>query len=218
MRRVGPSLLILCHCALGQVGKPMHIEQLQCKALTCAAAEGWQPGLTTIEVEGHFPQYAGRGLSYKVIRKDASKLALERKAPVMSNGKMTISIPAYNLENGDYVFALTPVDQPGHVLAGGVFRKVTPESKAPESAGGTSFVGEWRGMNGTAGAVVIQPGGAYTFNGARGAWRSSGNGIVFTGPLAAWDGGRAHLRAGVIEFAWTTPAGAHQWFTFGRVR
>lgn len=74
------------------------------------------------------------------------------------------------------------------------------------------------GINRTAGLVKIAPDGTYDFNGGAGRWKASGNQIVFTGPLAAWDNGRAALKDGVIEFYWTNPQGWKQWFTFAKVK
>ena len=42
--------------------------------------------------------------------------------------------------------------------------------------------------------------------------------MVFTGPLSAWNQGRGKLKpkGDVIEFYWTTPSGAKQYFVLAK--
>ncbi len=199
-----------------QPGRAFRIEGLQCKGISCELREGMQEGLTTIEAEGIY-----RGVDavrLEVVRLEGKEVVLDRKIGIMSNGKLTISIPAFRLPAGDYAIQVSRVNSQAR-LAMGSFRKSS--STAPPVAiesSGQSLVGEWRGINKTAGQVIISANGSYTFNGAAGRYRATGNQVVFTGPLAAWNNGQATLNKGVIEFYWTNAQGWKQWFTFAKVK
>jgi hypothetical protein len=80
------------------------------------------------------------------------------------------------------------------------------------------LTGEWRGINGTAGVLQIAADGSYRFNGVAARYRIEGEEVIFGGPLAPWNDGRARLRSGVIEFYWKNREGFQNWFTFARVR
>jgi hypothetical protein len=136
----------------------------------------------------------------------------------MSNGKVTISIPAFRLAAGDYLIRVSRVPSQERLAVGSFRKSSSGAASAPAETGGQSLVGEWRGINKTAGLVVISPNGVYTFNGAAGRYRATGNQVVFSGPLAAWNHGQATIKNGVIEFYWTNAQGWKQWFTFAKVR
>ena len=82
-----------------------------------------------------------------------------------------------------------------------------------------SLLGIWYGAGDAKGTIELRPDGTYTWSGKpAGQYQVSGDDIVFTGSLAAWDQGRAKLNArrDVFEFYWTTSAGAKLWFAFTR--
>jgi hypothetical protein len=207
---------LACAPLCAQPGRAFRIEGLLCKGLTCELREGLQAGLTTVEAEGTY-----RGVDsvrLEVVRREPKEVVLDRKIGVMSNGKVTISIPAFRLAGGDYVFQISRANTQER-LAVGSFRKTQGGAgQVGVESGGQSLIGEWRGINKTGGLVVISANGTYTFNGASGRYRATGNQIVFSGPLAAWNNGQATMKDGVIEFYWTNAQGWKQWFTFAKVK
>jgi len=216
-----PCLLLAASTALGQPGKAFRIDSLQCRRISCELREGLQAGLTTLEAEGVF-----RGLQavrMQVLKHGSTEPEFDRRIGVMSNGKVTVSVPAYRLPDGVYRVVLTSGNS-ATVVADASFRKTSAafsgdrDSQPQAPRVGPGLVGEWRGINKTAGMVVISADGTYSFNGAAGRYRASGNQVVFSGPLAAWDNGRATVKDGVIEFYWTNREGWKQWFTFAKVK
>ncbi len=95
-----------------------------------------------------------------------------------------------------------------------------PTSPPPEARQDpASLLGIWYGAGDAKGTIELLPDGTYTWSGKpAGQYQVSGDNIVFTGSLAAWDQGRAKLNArrDFFEFYWTTPAGAKLWFAFTR--
>jgi hypothetical protein len=208
-----------------QVGKPFRIEDLQCKALSCSTAEGWQPGLTTVEAEGRFPSSVGGAVLLTVNRRGVPTPVFDRAIGVTTDGEATITIPAYDLPDGEYSFGLSPLNDTEHLVGSGAFRKLTPgaPARSEEKSDGrpaatAAIVGRWRSINGTTGLLVIKADGTYSFNGARSTYRLSGHQVTFLGPLRTWNQGRATWRNDVVEFHWTTPRGAKRRLTFASVR
>jgi hypothetical protein len=213
------ALFFACATAapLAQVGHAFQLSHLKCQAASCSVGEGDQPGLSTVEVTGNLPAYAGYSVRLAVARKSHGhfRIVSSTTLGIFSDGHFTASIPAFNLRDGLYVFAIMPKNA-DEILAGGTFSKRTPDAPARRTpATSTSaLTGEWIGINGTAGRVRIFADGTYTFNDVSGSYRQSGDQITFSGPLSAWNGGRARIGAGVIEFSWTTAEGANQYFVF----
>ena len=75
------------------------------------------------------------------------------------------------------------------------------------------FIGVWQGVT-MVGQIVIKANGVYTFSGKQGTYTIAGNDIVFTGPLKAWNNGRATMNKGNLEFYWKNPSGAINYFAF----
>jgi hypothetical protein len=206
---------------------PVPLSGLKCASLECESSDGGPAGMATIEAVGSFPQHSGTALTLALLKRKSSQVVLERKVGVMSDGRATISLPLGKLEEGDYLFALFARGETKKPLAGGVFHMggsqapadvARPEPPANRNSGGNVFAGEWRGINGTAGLLAISPNGTYTFNGAKGTYRAAGNEIVFSGPLKAWNDGKARLREGVIEFVWQRGDMMWNQFHFARVK
>lgn len=197
-----------------QVGHAFQLSRLKCKAASCSVGEGYQPGLSTVEVNGNLPAYAGYSVRLVVARRSAGHFTIVSSTTlgIFSDGHFTVSIPAYDLRDGLYVFAIMPKNT-DDILAGGSFRKRTPIAVRQRTAT-SSLSGEWIGINGTAGRVRIFADGTYTFNDQPGRYQQSGNQITFSGPLSLWNDGRATVGDRVIEFYWTTPEGAKQYFVF----
>lgn len=89
-------------------------------------------------------------------------------------------------------------------------------SGAPSTAV-SRLVGTWDGTN-FASTIDIKADGTYSSpNGAQGTYTVEGNDtIVFTGPLAAWNDGRAKFNDEYISFEWTNKEGFYQAFIFGK--
>jgi hypothetical protein len=211
------ALFFACAAASApaEVGRAFHISQLKCKAASCSVGEGYQPGLSTVEVRGNLPSYAGYSVRLFVFRRTGSSLhtVSQTTLGIFSDGGFTASIPAYNYTDGVFVFALMPKNA-DTVLAGGMFTKGTPAAPQQQRAATGSASGDWIGIAGTFGRVRIFPNGTYYFNELRGSYQQSGDQIVFSGPLAVWNNGRATMHNGLIEFYWTTAQGAKQYFVF----
>lgn len=199
-----------------------------CRNLYCNVQEGYQPGLTTVEVLGHAPQYAGRSLDLTVGDMGTQRQVERRKVGVMVNGDYTTSIAAYKLLPGQYVFVFRPIGA-NDTLGLGAFavgeggNVSTPAVKPqPSRAGGRSssagVVGTWQGVGGTMGKIELHPDGTYTSNRApAGRYQVSGNQVTFTGNLAAWNGGHATLkRPDLMEFYWKSPSGGINYFAFAK--
>lgn len=93
-----------------------------------------------------------------------------------------------------------------------------PAAKAP--AGADPLVGNWRGLAHTIATIELKADGTYSgANGGHGTWKREGGEVVFTGPLAAWNGGRArlsHLSRETLEFEWRDARGAKNYFALGK--
>lgn len=78
------------------------------------------------------------------------------------------------------------------------------------------LLGSW--MSKGTSRIDIHPDGTYTSpTGAHGEVRANGRHIIFTGPLAPWNHGRAFWAQGAIQFDWRGANGI-QYFAFVRVR
>jgi hypothetical protein len=211
--------------ARAEAGKNFAISRIACRNVTCQKAEGLQGGLTTIEVEGKgFSQLAGYSVRLTVVRRLGNEIqgvVDDRKVGIMTDGHFTTSLAVYKYEDGDYSFTFSPLKDPQNTLALGSFTKTTGGAaqggaRDAHASASDDLAGKWYGINGTAGLVRIHRDGMYTFNEERGQYRQNGNTIVFSGPLSVWNGGRATVGRGVIEFYWTNANGAKQYFVFAK--
>jgi len=213
--------LMLPPQARAAAGEAFEIRQLRCEAATCSTAEGIMAGLTTIEIQGSLRAYRDQGLRLVVEREGAGAPVFERRVGVFANGEFRASLPAHLWPDGSYRFQVLNASPDGTPVAGGRFTRTTA-AKAPAARSvalaSADLVGEWRGINGTAGVLLISADGSYRFNGEAARYRIEGDEVIFSGPLAPWNDGRARLRSGVIEFYWKNREGFQNWFTFGRVR
>ncbi|MBI5189668.1 MAG: hypothetical protein HZA22_03185 [Nitrospirae bacterium] len=209
--------------------RPLKVSGLEfSQSIRCVVLEGMQDGLTVVDVAGVFPKYAGYAVTLHLLRFDGKKVAAEvsaRKVGVMSNGKLSASIPAHTLEAGSYAFTFTPAiaGYKENILAQGRFTVVREDEAASEKpAGGidpSSVVGTWYGTASTVGTIEMKADGTYNYGGQPGGkYKVAGDGIVFTGSLAAWNNGHATLKDGNLEFYWTNEQGWKQWFSFAKGR
>ena len=207
--------------ARAAAGEAFEIRQLRCEAATCSTAEGIMAGLTTIEIQGSLRAYREQGLRLVVEREGAGAPVFERRVGVFANGEFRASLPAHLWPDGSYRFQVLNASPDGTPVASGRFTRTTAARSPAARAGALAsadLVGEWRGINGTAGVLLISADGSYRFNGEAARYRIEGDEVIFSGPLAPWNDGRARLRSGVIEFYWKNREGFQNWFTFGRVR
>lgn len=200
------------------------ITSLECRGLTCETREGIMPHrLTTVEFSGFTKEFAGYSLVLRVVNRKDGSVPIERKTGVMADGKFSAGIPAYTLPDGQYSFtvnSISPVKTLGggsfSIAASGAAAKSDTPAPAQQAKG---LAGHWYGIAGTSADLVLKADGTYISGGsAPGTWRQQDADVVFTGPLAAWNGGHGKLNAkgDVIEFYWTTPAGAKQYFVIGK--
>lgn len=80
-----------------------------CRDLDCRLQEGWQPGMTTVEVHGRARQYAGRSLEIVVRHVASHREVLRRRVGVLIGGDFSTSIAAYDLPAGEYAFGFRPI-------------------------------------------------------------------------------------------------------------
>jgi hypothetical protein len=189
-----------------------------CRGLDCHVQEGWQPGLTTVEVRGQAPQYEGRSLDFVVGDVATRREVIRRKVGVLVGGEFTTSIAAYRLPAGQYVFGFRPVGG-GETVGVGQFAVGQPATAKPQPAHASAgVVGTWQGVGGTMGKIELHADGTYTSNGTpAGRYQVAGNQVTFTGNLAAWNGGHATLkRPDLMEFYWKNPSGGINYFAFGK--
>ncbi len=201
-------------------GETAHRIGLSCRNLRCETREGMQAGLATLEITGQQPDRAGSSLNM-VIGDLASEREIERrKVGVFSDGHYTASVALYRLPPGDYGVGFTaPGDDRNflgvaHFTLGGT--KPAPDPRPAPPSTNEGLLGEWYGSN-VAGSFTLRANGSYDSpNGASGRWHAEGRDVVFvSGPLTAWNQGRATLSGnGALEFYWTTPQGAKQYFAF----
>jgi hypothetical protein len=196
-----------------------------CTSVRCEVQEGWQPGLTTVELSGTAPALAGRSLHFAMIVVGREDPIEDHKVGVLVNGHFTTSIAAYKLQAGQYAFGLFDMANRDRPLAYGTFsvRRANTGAERPaerrpsEPSRNAGVVGTWHGVGGTMGKIELLPNGTYTSNGeVAGRYEVRGNEVVFTGNLAAWNGGRATLKNDVMEFYWKNPSGATNYFAFGK--
>lgn len=191
---------------------------------SCTTVEGMQPGLTTVEAEGYAKNYAGKAIRLYVFNSN-NQAVMQRKVGVMSNGKYTISIPAYNYPPDEYSFGVLPVDSDNYI-AYGYFTVVQPTKPVPVTKPDTktpvkkpiSVVGTWYGVANTVGTIVIRPDGTYIYGGnVGGRYSVQGNEVIFTGNLKGWNGGRARITStDNLEFYWTNSDGGINYFVFAK--
>lgn len=216
-------LLLALAAPLCAQQREFSISGLECQTLTCETREGIMPHrLTTIEVAGTARAFAGYSLLLRVMNLKDHSVAIERKTGVMADGKFTAGIPAFSLPDGRYAFAFSSLGQGPKTIASGVFT-IAPfgapargDASVPQAGG---LAGHWYGIAGTSADLVLKADGTYISGGsASGTWRQQGSDVVFTGPLAAWNGGHGKLKpkGDVIEFYWTNAAGAKQYFVIGK--
>lgn len=117
---------------------------------------------------------------------------------------------------GDAVSRIRIDPANGSFAAEGAAEAPAAAAAAPSGSG---LVGTWHGVGSTIGRIDLAADGTYSSpNGGKGTWRATPEGAVFTGPLAAWNGGRArlsHLSRETLEFQWTGKNGK-QYFAFGK--
>jgi len=218
---VALAMLLPAPSARAAAGEAFEIRQLRCEGAACTTAEGIMPGLTTLEVQGALRDYREQGLRVVVERDGASAPVYERRVGVFARGEYRVSLPAHLWPDGSYRFLILNAAPDGAPVAGGRFTRATAAKAAPARGSGLSaadLTGEWRGINGTAGVLQIAADGSHRFNGVAARYRIEGEEVIFGGPLAPWNDGRARLRSGVIEFYWKNREGFQNWFTFARVR
>jgi hypothetical protein len=218
---VALAMLLPAPSAWAAAGEAFEIRQLRCEGAACTTAEGIMPGLTTLEIQGALRDYREQGLRLVVDREGASSPVYERRVGVLANGEYRVSLPVHLWPEGSYRFLVLNAGPEGAPVAGGRFTRASAAKPASPRAGVISaadLTGEWRGINGTAGVLQIAADGSYRFNGVSSRYRIEGEEVIFGGPLAPWNDGRARLRSGVIEFAWKNREGFQNWFTFARVR
>jgi len=226
--RLNVFLFLSVGLALAHEGTPQakafRIENLECKGIACDLREGHQAGLTALEAHGDF-----RGVDsvrMRLLDRHRKLVVLDKQIETSSHGKVDITVPAKDLADGEYVLRIATADVP-RLLAVGTFRKAsgaappaaeTPQAAAPPGSGDAKLAGSWMGIKNTGGVLVLTADGKYTINGGAGEYRVSGQNLTFTGPLSVWNGGKAALKGGVIEFAWTNPKGAKRSYAFARSR
>jgi hypothetical protein len=135
--------------------------------------------------------------------------------------RSSVTVDQYALTfkyDGDRVttIKIDPANGSFTALPSGETGKAGNAGKIAQPVKSNSLVGTWYGAN-FVGQIEVNANGMYTSqNSGSGRWRMDGNDVVFTGSLVAWNNGRATLNKGNLEFYWTTPAGAKQYFALVR--
>lgn len=193
---------------------------LKCRDLHCETREGAQAGLTTLEISGTQPDYAGSSLVMVVGDLRTQQELERRKVGVFADGHYTASMALFRLPASEYAVAFLPPDAGDHFLGMAHFtldgQTPAPRPEPKPDAHSHAALGTWHGTN-VASSFTLRADGSYDSpNGASGRWRADGSNVMFTsGPLTAWNGGRATISdKGALEFYWTTAEGYKQYFAF----
>ena len=237
------SLVALAGCG-GESERPAapsrtSLFDVACPGIRCTARQNAQHTATTLELAGLFLGYREHDMVLRVDDALSRQTIIREKSPTSAEGRYAVSIAADRLAPGRYEFVIVPDDSRGFVLVAGRFSvarggqaptagapgassrlaaaaQVRPSSD-PEIVAMRALVGTWRATDGVAGVLNLRADGSYIFNDrARGHYKFYGNEIVFDGALAAWNGGRATVKGGFLEFYWTSLDGAHQWYAFAK--
>lgn len=186
-------------------------------------SQGLQEGLGTVELAGSgFGDWDGRSLLLRLNDEKGAE-AFSRKVGVMGS-RLTASIGAHLLQPGRYRFTLSPVNDADRAVASGGFLigragQKTPTAGAAAAAAESprGVVGVWNATAGGVGTLELKADRTYIYGGRKaGRYRVDGDNVYFTGTLASWNHGRAALKDGSLEFSWSRPDGAKQWFSFAR--
>jgi len=238
-------LLALFGCG-GEPARPAplsrtNVYDIACPGMQCAARQNAQHTETMLELAGLFGGYRAHDMVLRVDDAVSRRTMIREKSATGADGRYAIAIDAERLPPGRYEFVLVPEDSRGMVLVAGRFTvarggtsaplaAATPkptqvaaasapaaQPSDPQLAAMLAIVGTWRGTDGVAGVLNLRSDGSYIYNDrARGHYKFYGSEIVFDGPLAAWNGGRATVKGDFLEFYWTSEDGAHQWYAFAK--
>lgn len=194
-------------------------------------APGVMQGQVWLRFNGVAPGVAGRSVAARVYSVPDDRAVIERSLFTGGRGDLATQLAdgqllapgryRYEIEGfGTGTFEVTSREAPAARSQPKAGSKApgstTPAAPAAPTAA-RGLAGTWYGISGTAGSIELRADGSYLHNGrSGGAWRAEGNQVRFTGSLAAWNGGRASLRDGVLEFSWTSPEGFKNWFVFQR--
>ena len=192
----------------------------KCSLRQCEVAHGMQTGQVDLTFAGDFEPIGGQTI-FGVIIDTRHHIRDKRLVGIDASGHLSVGIPVGQLPAGLYEALFLTREQHAKPFARAIFKVSRGSSSSParnqpkqQSIG---VVGDWIGINGTAGKLTLRPDGKYEFNGVPGgSYSLSAAGVHFTGNLAAWNHGNATVKGDTMEFTWTNAQGASQWMVFAR--
>lgn len=112
---------------------------------------------------------------------------------------------------------IEPAEGSFRAMSTGSARKASAQSQSTSSSDApSSMAGDWYCVvpNATVGTIKIKNDGTYTFGSNSGRWSMHGDQIQFSG--IPWNGGKAQMVGGNIQFLWKDAAGHAYYFVFAR--
>jgi len=196
---------------------------------------GFMAGQVTLDFSAKAEALAASSTTLRVVDA-AGTVITEKGVGLMSDGRMTALLAnGQLLPPGRYRYQIDRIAQGSFEVTSGTAAPSaaspagsTPTSAATRAGGasgsnpanttpGGTLRGVWYGIAGTPGSIELRADGSYLHNGQGGGrYRQMGNDLQVDGSLSAWNGGRATLKDGVIEFQWKNPQGFNNWFVFQR--
>ncbi len=224
---------------------PARLVDLQCPGIACTPRWDQRRGDASLELAGALGAFPGKPMILRLDDVVAHRVVMRQTGATAKNGHYAASIPLYELRASRYEFLLMPDDGNGMVIAVGYFTLARGSAAAPRAtqppqvamrppaappaaaparapvspriAALIALVGTWRATAGIMGTIEMTDDGRYAFNGQpAGHYKVYGNDIVFDGRLAEWNGGRATVTDGHLDFYWTGADGAQQWYSFAK--
>ncbi|MBA2626409.1 MAG: hypothetical protein H0U85_00190 [Gemmatimonadales bacterium] len=137
-----------------------------------------------------------------------------------SNAAPSSSAPSSSAPSSSVPSNSVPPDAPsGAAPAASMSSGAAPAAAAPSEGSPPSapvaLAGTWSERT-TLASIHINDDGSYTANGSAGTWMATPTGVTFTGPLRAWNGGRATVADDTLQFTWSDKAGTPHHFVFTR--
>lgn len=185
-------------------------------------SNGLQLSMTGPQIKEKFgaPPYAGWSVETSGRREEIKRVTLSKDVRLASGigpGSSRADVQrafgaADRAEVGAYSLTFS--------YAGDRVSEVRIESAGRRAKKRAGTAGTWRGTGGTVGLLELKPDGTYTSpDGGKGRWKTAPDGVVFTGALKAWNGGRAKFtdeKHETLEFSWQDEKGRKRYFAFSK--
>ena len=184
-----------------------------------STSPGFMKGQVSAAFAGKSVVMAGRTANLRIT--DARGTVVRERSPLVgSDGSLNFPLAdGQAMAPGRYRYTVEGFGSGSFDVMSGQTASSTAESPAapPGASQSGPLAGVWHGIANTPGSLELAADGSYRLNGKPGErYRQTGDSVLFDGALQSWNGGRAKLREGVLEFQWTNEQGFRNWFVFSR--